>query len=175
MKSYLIHRSECTERKDCVKNIVNHIPNINIINPVWCPILPSLGCILSHVKVARIAKDGYFVFEDDAVISDSSFLDIPLNDADVIYFGTNGSAFQTKPIDCIHHWGTHAMYISNKARQLFLDNWEAELQHIYPKGFPAIDEIWSVLIRRFGLEIRIHELIPQKVGLFSYISHSIRK
>lgn len=172
MKSFLIHKDSCIERKDCVASIIRHT-GAKLIDPVWCPILPALGCILSHVKVARMATTGYFVFEDDAVIEDPTFLEEPL-DADVIYYGTNGYAFQTKPIDAIHHWGTHAMYISNKARLLFLHNWEKELEYIYPKGFPAIDEIWSVLIRRFDLTIKIYDYIPQKKGLRSYISHSIR-
>lgn len=171
MKSFVIHNKDCQERKELVDILLNKT-KCHIIDPVWCPIFPVLGCILSHIKVARLGEGGYFVFEDDAVFNDE-FFDIRL-DTDIIYFGINGKALQHKPISCIHFWGTHALFISEKARLILLNEWEKELQFEYPKGFPAFDEILSVLIYKHNLSFKIFDCIHQRKGLVSYISGSVR-
>ena len=172
MKSFLIHHSNCKERDGYVKTIVEKT-NALVIDPVWCPYFPTLGCILSHIKVARLGEGGYYVFEDDCEIVED-FLNIPL-DYDIIYFGINGKAFQRRPIECMHYWGTHALYISERARKILIDNWEKELEVLYPKGFPAIDEILSVLIVRHSLSFKIYDSVRQAKGLVSSISGTVRK
>lgn len=168
---YIIHHKEATEREKCVENIVK-LTGAEIVEAVWCPIFPVLGCILSHLKVARMGQGGYYVFEDDCEVF-GDFLSVPL-DSDIIYFGINGKALQKKPIECIHYWGTHAMFISEKARLILLEHWEKELEVLYPKGFPAFDELLSVLAYRHKLSIKILDLVGQKKGFVSYISGNVR-
>ena len=170
MKAFIIHK-ECQERKELV-DILLQKTNAVIVDPVWCPIFPVLGCLLSHIKVARMGEGGYYVFEDDCVI-DKDFFDLPL-DADIIYYGINGKALQDKPIKCWHYWGTHSLWVSERARKILIDEWEKELSFIYPKGFPAFDEILSVLIHRHNLSYKIYEYTSQKKGLVSFISGNVR-
>lgn len=173
MKSFLIHRNSCVEREDCVKAIVD-ITGCTIVEPVWCPTFPVLGCLLSHIGVAEKGEGGYFVFEDDCVVLDKDFLNLP-RDADIVYYGINGKAKQIRPITCEHYWGTHAMYVSEKARLILLENWTKELEFKYPNGFPAVDEMISVLIARHNLTVKIYDSIKQKSGLKSYISGNTRR
>lgn len=171
MKSFVIVGKD-KERVRYVNEIVK-LTNALVVDAVWCPIFPVLGCLLSHINVARMGEGGYMVFEDDCHIKDHRFMVYPC-DADIVYYGINGTADQERPIPCKHYWGTHAMYVSEKARRCLLACWEAELEQVYPKGFPAMDEIWSVLIARHGLTFTIHDCIEQQKGLRSSISGNIR-
>lgn len=172
MKAFIIHNKNCSERLSCVENIVS-LTGAEIVEPVWCPTFPVIGCILSHIGVAELGEGGYYVFEDDCDVINDKFMETQI-EADIVYFGINGRCFQTKPIYCEHKWGTHAMYISEKARKVLLENWTRELEFLYPKGFPAFDEILSVLALRHGLTVRVYDFIKQKKGFVSYISGNVR-
>ena len=173
MKSFIIHRDSMTERKDCVNKIVS-LTNAEVVEAIWFPLFPPMGCLLSHIKVARMAEGEYLVFEDDCHVLNEDFMKLDRN-ADIVYYGINGSAFQTKPIECEHYWGTHAVYISDKVRRLLLEHWEKEISVLYPKGFPAIDEMLSVFIKRYDLSMKIYNAIEQKKGLLSSVTGRPRR
>jgi GR25 family glycosyltransferase involved in LPS biosynthesis len=134
------------------------------------------GCTRSHVEVAKLAKqlfphDSYLVFEDDCVLSDgwdTIYKAHPT--ADIVYLGYNDMCEHTI-------FGTHALLISPKARDLFLQQWQTIGEKVQNRM--ATDWILSRLIRDNKLYVvlpdkQTKELAMQKKGLVSLITKSVR-
>jgi GR25 family glycosyltransferase involved in LPS biosynthesis len=128
------------------------------------------GCRESHMKLYREAPPGPItVFEDDCEIVRPDLLKLinqHKDKNDIIYLGVNSVNKNGTS------YGTHAMWISSKARAAFL------------KDAPSIidiplDKMWSKVIKNNNLQVykppKIHEYVRQKSGLRSYISGKVWK
>ncbi len=172
--AFVIHADSAVERNPLVDQIVKKTGAI-IVEAVMIS-NGAEGCTRSHVEVAKLAKelyphDSYLVFEDDCVLSDGWDRIIRDNPtADVIYIGYN---------DLCEHtiFGTHALMMSPKARDLFLQQWKIIGEKVENKM--ATDWILS----RLFVENKLHTVIPrkefkdlamQKKGLVSTITKRVR-
>ena len=103
------------------------------------------GCTLSHMGILRKAPRDVLVFEDDCILQDN-FADAirtHKHTHDIVYVGVlkswNGGSS-----------GTHAYWVSQKAKQTFL-------QHVYKVDpnladkYPT-DLAWNMIISRYGLK-----------------------
>lgn len=108
------------------------------------------GCRTSHLKVAQIAKDlypqeSYLVFEDDCVLSDDWMRCVQeAKGADVVFLGYNDKSWHTI-------YGTHALMISPKARDLILARTEELAPCVRDVG--AFDHILSELMFQERLSV----------------------
>jgi GR25 family glycosyltransferase involved in LPS biosynthesis len=108
------------------------------------------------------------IFEDDCVLSeDWQEVMKGYEFADVLYLGYNDR--------CEHSvFGTHALYISPKARDVIIDHTEQFKDEVPNKG--AYDMILSLLCRKYGLITCIprtedrEKYAVQKKGLISQIT-----
>lgn len=194
LPSFIIHHAEQHDRKYLVQALVK-ATGASVIDAVWIPEDPIKGCRESHIKVARLAKElypdsPYLVFEDDCEIVDPHFLDL-LNehpDVDILYFGVTNYSQHTLPIVLYHSWGTHAMMITPKARDLFLSKLEEYLALPFPQDKHPVDQIYCVLEVKESLKVwkprmsycihpqnTIEKYVRQKPGLRSTISKTIRR
>lgn len=164
---YVIHMASAKERLPLVKQI-QKVTGARIFHAVKLPNGVD-GCRESHAKLYREALPGNItVFEDDCEIVRHDILDLIdkyKSNHDIIYLGVNN----VRKNGALN--GTHAMWISSKARDIFL-------KESVPDGTP-IDKMWSSIIKKYGLRVyrpsNIHEYVRQKPGLRSYISGKVWK
>jgi hypothetical protein len=106
------------------------------------------GCRQSHIAVANLAKEShpnshYLIFEDDCILSENWKEVLKGYEfADVLYLGYNDKC--SKAV-----FGTHALYLSPKARDVILFGAERYKDCVENKG--AYDWILSLLCRKYGL------------------------
>jgi GR25 family glycosyltransferase involved in LPS biosynthesis len=183
---YVLHHPTCTDRTDIVADLVARTGAV-IIEPVWLPEDTRRGCRESHMLVANRAKEEhpnkpYIVFEDDCVIIKPDLLQLiqKHSGVDLLYFGVSGWSIHDKPIRLSHSWGTHAMYITPKARDVFLDAVPGELLREYPSVHYPVDQIWCIVAHEKNLVVwrpsknREEKWVQQKVGLVSRIDFKKR-
>jgi GR25 family glycosyltransferase involved in LPS biosynthesis len=145
----------------------------------------ALGCYLSHLEVYKLnPNESVIIFEDDCIINDSNMLDIlcSLKRYDLVYFGVNmmwdiNDKTKCKPISAsakTHSWGTHAMWVSEKAKKIFFE---------YTKNIPftkTLDNLWNFIEDKYNLSFwrppanEIYKYCRQKIGLLSEISNKQR-
>ena len=175
MKAFVLHNSSCVERDEIVQELVKKTKAT-----VFQSYLLSdgkAGCRQSHIAVAKLAKslyplDKYIIFEDDCVLADDWETCLTgLEFADVIYLGYNDKCEHTT-------FGTHALVLSPKARDVIIDYAEKHKEDVINKG--AFDFILSLLCRKYGLLTCMPKMqdreryCHQKRGLVSQITGKIR-
>ena len=166
--SYIIHMSSAKEREGLVKKIVDMFGSI-VYEAIVIKGNGAAGCRESHTDIYKKIPEGddLLIFEDDCEIIDNSFKDIikkNKHNYDIIYIGVNfNSTDRYGPIN--GSWGTHAMWISSKAIQLFLSNYD---------NIKPVDHIWNDIERIYKLRVwRPYikdKYVKQKTGLISYIT-----
>ena len=174
--SYVIHSSISKDRDSLVDALVKETGAT-----VFDAIMDTdahLGCTRSHIAVAKLAKEShptshYLVFEDDCVLSEN-WKDIlkGYQFADVLYLGYNNRCDEAV-------FGTHALYLSPKARDVIIEGAERYKDCVKPKN--ACDWILSLLCRKYGLITCIPKLdnrelyCHQQKGIVSLITGLPRK
>lgn len=175
MKAFIIHSSACQERREVVDELVKRTGG-EVVDAVMLENRVE-GCMRSHLKVAALAKqvapnEPYMVFEDDCILEDgwdgilsqSQF-------ADLLYFGYTDANKDTI-------FGTHALWISPRLRDLFLEKGEEYTFKV--RASWAVDWIIPKLCQDFKLNVfrPTYELREkwayQKRGLTSQITGKIR-
>jgi len=165
---YVIHMADAKERLPLV-NKLQKVTGAKIFHALKLPD-GNDGCRESHIKLYREAPPGPItVFEDDCEIVRPDLLELINQHKDVhdiIYLGVNSVNKNGTS------YGTHAMWISPKARDMFLKEGPQK------SGTP-IDKMWNNIIKKYGLRaykpLKIHEYVRQKSGLRSYISGKVWK
>lgn len=175
MKAYIIHSSSCLERNEVVDQLIQKTGG----ERVEAVILPNRveGCLRSHLKVAQIAKERhpsepYLVFEDDCILEEG--WDSILHQstfADLIYIGYTEASQDTI-------FGTHALWIRPKLRDLFLEKGE---DYAFKVRFhwatdwiiPKICQDYKLNVFRPAYALR-EKWAHQKKGLMSQITGKIR-
>lgn len=140
--SFIIHSSCLPERKKLVDMLLLDT-DAEIVEAVWLPNDPKKGCRESHKKVAQLAKEkapnaSYLVFEDDCELVSPRWYYPFLagDDVDVVYLGVNGfGKFEGN----VYSYGTHAMIVSPKVRDLLIEKMDEYVDKVPDKG--AIDWI----------------------------------
>lgn len=186
LPAYIIHNSDQMDRKEIVEKLIQ-TTGAKVVEAVWSRENPVWGCRESHKKVARLAKEEhpdspYLVFEDDCEIVNPNFLNLLLDnvDVDLLYFGVNGFCTHQLPFKLRHSWGTHAMMITPKVRDLFLAKEADYLQMKFPLGNHPLDQLFCVMEAKENLKVwkpderTMKQWVRQKPGLKSAISGSIR-
>jgi len=196
---YIIHLESCTEREIIQTELeaffqvkipfFHAISAIKDSNLLWKspqgykPLRPGeLGCVESHYILYKenMHKDFLTVFEDDAEVIDMNglgeFLNTIPNDFDILLLGYNqivkGTVLQHYKT-VTEFWGTHAMILSKKSRDLFINEYD------YLKSIgqmqPA-DWLWNSIIQNNSLTVYtpLKPSIVQKEGLLSAITGGIR-
>ena len=169
MITKIIHMSSAIERNGLVHELVK-LTGGEVFEAIVVPGNGVAGCLQSHTEIYKQVPDGHdlLVFEDDCIIKDRSYVDfINRNKSvfDIIYLGVNCiNAFDEtgKPLSS---WGTHSMWISNKAIKIFLN-------HI--PIVRELDNIWCEIEQFHKLKVLrpnpIDKYTIQKEGLKSYIT-----
>lgn len=93
-QKFVINGKKCHERKkqfyDMCKDF--NVNNISLFNAVMIKKNPALGCLYSHLNLIKKAKkekmNNILIFEDDCLLTSSTFFNIPDN-WDMLYFGGN--------------------------------------------------------------------------------------
>lgn len=140
------------------------------------PMLPgAVGCLESHIALYKSNPRGILtVFEDDAVVKDSeglsNFIRIFPKDYDIILLGYNKIAKGNIENNIYHvkrFYGTHAMILTENARQLLVEEYESQKPLAEP-----MDWLWSHVIEDNNLKTYapLSPCIIQKPGLESQIT-----
>lgn len=175
--SYIIHMSSVKEREHLVNKIVEMFGSI-VYEAIVINGDGAAGCRESHTDIYKKIPigDDLLLFEDDCEIIDDSFKNIikkNKNKYDIIYIGvthksTNSLNVTGGPKN--GSWGTHAMWISSKAIQLFLN---------YKDNQNPVDHSWNEIERIYNLNVwRPYikdKYVKQKNGLISLITNTISK
>lgn len=174
--AFVIHYSGCKDRDEVTADLINKT-KATLVESCWLPEHPLRGNTLSHIQVAKLAKtlhptQHYLVFEDDCELAeDWSDCLKGMEFSDVLYLG-----YTDKSKDVTY--GTHALYLSPKARDVIISHAEG-LGNRVDRKF-AFDHILSKLSREQGLITCIpkkeecQRYAQQKKGLKSYITGKIR-
>ena len=140
--SYIIHSSTCPDRDGLVEMLRDEA-DAEVVEAVWDPQDPKRGCRESHKKIAAMAKRDYpdcsdLVFEDDCEFVSPRWYypSIAGGEVDLIYLGVNGYG---KFFGDLYSYGTHAMIISPKVRDLILEKTDDYVDAVWEKG--AFDHI----------------------------------
>jgi hypothetical protein len=140
--AFIIHSSFCSERNKLVEALVE-ATGAEVVEAVWYPDDPKKGCRESHKKVAQMAKEkapnaSYLVFEDDCeLVSERwNYPFIAGEDIDLVYLGINGYG---KFFGQMYSYGTHAMLVSPKVRDLILEQTDLKAKEVWDKG--AFDHV----------------------------------
>ena len=165
---YVIHMAEAKERIPLV-NKLQKITGAKIFHALKLPDGVD-GCRESHMKLYREAPPGPItVFEDDCEIVRPDLLTLinqHKDENDIIYLGVNSINKNGTS------YGTHAMWISSKARAAFLKDASSIIDI-------PLDKMWSKVIKNNKLRAykppKVHEYVRQKPGLRSYISGKVWK
>jgi GR25 family glycosyltransferase involved in LPS biosynthesis len=173
--AYVLHHPSCHERTEIVKDIVDKT-KATVFESYLLPNGKD-GCRWSHIGVAKLAKSlhpekSYLVFEDDCALEEGWQEGLKgVEFADVVYLGYTDRTKDTL-------FGTHALYISPKARDVIIEHTEEHKNEVPDKG--AYDFILSLLCRRYGLITCMprfsdkDKYCSQKKGLRSQITGRIR-
>ena len=184
MKKYIIHLPESTDRDFLVQDIIDKtgaevFPAIKASNG-------GKGCFLSHLELyKKDPEESLIVFEDDCQILNSNILELVdkySETYDIIYFGVVYvwvADSEPKIInnfihsDILNSWGTHAMWISAKARQIFLEYYNNN--HNLHTQKP-VDHVWNDIQNTYNLKVwrpsNIFEHCKQYNGISSTITSS---
>lgn len=179
--SFVIHSSLNPERKKLVEKLVE-TTGAEVVEAVWDKSDPKKGCRESHKKVAQLAKEkapdaSYLVFEDDCeFVSERWYFPMVAGeDIDIVFFGINGyGVFEKEKIS----YGTHAMLISPKVRDLILEKTDDYVEKVWDKG--AFDFILNKICYDNGCTIwrptekDKERWVRQCPGLKSNITGNIR-
>jgi hypothetical protein len=177
--SYIIHMSSVKEREHLVNKIVEKFSSI-VYEAIVINGDGAAGCRESHTDIYKKIPigDDLLLFEDDCEIRDDSFMNIIKKNKkkyDIIYIGVTHKSIDTLNITDIGgpkngSWGTHAMWISSKAIQLFLN---------YKDNQNPVDHIWNEIERIYNLNVwrpYINDkYVKQKNGIISCITNNISK
>ena len=173
--AFVIHSPTHTDRNEIVEDIVNKTGATQFQSYLLSD--PVRGCLASHVGVAKLAKSlypesHYLVFEDDCELFEN--WNVPIQDAsgfDVVYLGyTDKCSYAT--------FGTHALLLSPKARDLIID--KILLWAPFTDKKNAYDQVLSLMCREEGLSVCMPKyemretFCKQKRGLKSTITGHIR-
>jgi hypothetical protein len=172
-KSYIIHISTATERAEIVKSIVD-LTGAEVFEGIIIPGNGHKGCTMSHLTIYKqVPEDNdLLIFEDDCEILDPSFvtyIEEKKKQYDVVFIGINSRDFDINKREC--SYGTHAMWISRKALDIFIEH--------FPKtNTEAIDHIWNEIEHIYNLKYfrpkEPYQFVRQKPGLLSYINGKAR-
>ena len=173
--AFVLHSSSCSERDDIVIDIINKTKATVFESYVFSD--GKKGCRYSHIGACKLARSLYpdkhfLIFEDDCVLSED-WADVLKGHefADILYLGYNDRSEHSV-------FGTHALYISPKARDVIIEHTEEWKNEVVDKG--AYDMILSLLCRKYGLITCIPRMedrekyAVQKKGLISQITGKIR-
>lgn len=138
---------------------------------------PIEGCMRSHMKVAALAKErhpseSYIVFEDDCILEDGWDSILSQSQfADLLYFGYTHASKDTI-------FGTHALWISPRLRDLILEKSEeyafkVRAQWAADWVIPKLCQDYHLNVFRPTYEHR-EKWAYQKRGLTSQITGNIR-
>jgi hypothetical protein len=179
--AFLIHSSSCPERNDVVEMLQLEC-DAEVVEAVWYPNDPKKGCRESHKKVAQIAKEkypeaSYLVFEDDCELVSPRWYypSIAGGTVDLIYLGVNGYG---KFNGDLYSYGTHAMIVSPKVRDLILEKTDDYVDAVWEKG--AFDHILNKMCYDNQITVwrpperEMERWVRQKKGLKSTITGNIR-
>lgn len=173
--AFVIHHTSTTGREELCQDIVKKTGAIQFQSYLLNDRV--LGCTYSHIGVAKLARSmcpdkHYLVFEDDCVLAEDWKYPIEnFGDYDVLYIGYNDRCS-----DKI--FGTHALYLSPKARDAIIDLAE-KISHDQFKREPY-DWLLSQLCREEGLSVCVPKLemkekwCAQKKGILSLITGQTR-
>ena len=146
--AFIIHSSKCIERQPIVKELQEKTG----ATVLEASLLENRreGCSTSHIRVAETAKklypsQPYLVFEDDCILNDNWKESLTLS-SDVVYLGYNNSSKTTI-------FGTHALLISPKARDIILNHTRQHALDVYDKW--AFDWILSFLCHSYNLSVQL--------------------
>lgn len=184
IKKYIVHLPDSSRRKGMVSDIMQ-VTGAEVYDAIRAKD-GAIGCYLSHLEIMK--KDpgeSVIIFEDDCIINDKnmlSLLDIH-KDYDLLFFGVNrmfergnkekNSNFAEGTL--LNSFGTHAMWVSVKAKEIFLE---------YMKNksyFKPLDGLWNIIENEFNLKVwrpadgEIYRYCEQKVGELSIIDGKLRK
>ena len=171
----MIHDNQCTARDSIVKDLV-HKTKATLFQSYMLQ-NRNEGCMNSHIGVARLAKalhplSHYIVFEDDCILEEGWEEALKgLEFADVVYIGYTDKCLEAT-------FGTHALLLSPKARDVIIEHTREEGLHVQEKF--AFDWILSALSRKYGLITCMPKIedrekwCHQKRGLVSQITGKIR-
>lgn len=169
--AFVIHHDSCVDRKPLVQDIVKKT-GANIVQSVLLPNGKD-GCRITHLKVALIARNlypdnTYLVFEDDCVLAENWKEALQeAKYADVGYLGYNDRSSSVI-------YGTHAVWITPKARDIILRDAEFVKDQVIDKG--AYDHILSLICLKNNLSVwsppieKKDQWAVQKKGLKSLIT-----
>lgn len=161
-KIFIIHYDLCLERKPLVEKIVG-MTGATVFSAIKDR---KIGCYLSHLTIYKSKESDLIVFEDDCEILDKSFIDLLpslIDQYDLVYFGVNHILKKGS-------YGTHAMWISDYARQCFINN-NGDI-HI------PVDHMWNHIENKYNLRVwrpnPKDRYVRQKIGLKSITTGGIR-
>lgn len=173
--AFVIHHPSHVQRADVVKDLCEKTKAVVFEAHLMSD--PISGCMSSHLGVARLAKSlhpesHYLVLEDDCELLEGwDQLLVDVSGFDVTYLGYTDRCYWAT-------FGTHALVLSPKARDILLEKGADYGQATKPKN--TYDHALSELCRKEGLSVRMpqygmHELFcRQKRGLKSTITGHIR-
>lgn len=173
LPTFLIHSSDSKDRDEIVANLVNET-NAEIVEAI---ILDNrlLGCSMSHLKVAHLARHlypnaPYLVFEDDCVLKPGWNEALSNLSGEVVYLGYND-----RHVSGVL-FGTHAMLIYPKARDFLIEHLEAELRKtVFTLPIDWLCwQLWQKGQFEVGYPDQKDVYCEQKKGLVSLISGNIR-
>lgn len=176
LPAFIIHSSSSTDRNSIVQDIVQKT-NATVFDAIMT-VDGKDGCRKSHIEVAKLAKlsfpsSHYLVFEDDCILRENWREVLKGYEfADVLYLGYNDRC--SKAV-----FGTHALFLSPKARDAIIQDAETLKDSVENKG--AYDWILSLLCRKYGLitcmpRMENRELFcHQQKELVSLITGQLRK
>lgn len=174
--AFVIHYSACKDRDNLTADLI-HKTKATLVESCWLPTEPVKGNLLSHIQVAKLARtlhptQHYLVFEDDCVLAeDWSECLKGMEFSDVLYLGYNDKSKEVT-------YGTHALFISPKARDAIIARAEVLGHQVDRKN--AFDHILSKICRQEGLitcMAKVEEkerYAHQQKGIKSYITGKVR-
>ena len=173
--AFVIHDRACQRREEIVLQLLDKTKATVFQSYVLTN--GAEGCMNSHLGVARTAKalyptSHYLVFEDDCILEEGWEECLKgMQFVDVLYLGYNDKCSKAT-------FGTHALYLSPKARDILIEHTREEGQQVEVKN--AMDWILSSLCRKYGLITCMpkHEdrerWCHQQKGLVSQITGRVR-
>jgi GR25 family glycosyltransferase involved in LPS biosynthesis len=184
IEKYIIHVPECTRRKELVDKLIE-ITGAQIYDAIKAKD-GKIGCYLSHIEILKKNPEkSVIIFEDDCIINLPDMLNIldDLKGYDMVYFGVNRVFDRSnitinknfKPGTKLNSYGTHAMWVSSRARKIMLDF------VAYRSYFMPMDELWNLIENDNDLNVwrpdfkDCYKYCEQKVGELSIIDGKLRK
>ena len=185
IKKYIIHIPECDVKRQRIVNDLIALTGAEVFDAIRAND-GALGCYLSHLEIyKKNPNESVIIFEDDCVINDKNMLSLldELKGFDLIYFGVNriinNNVISKRNLIIpegghIGSFGTHSMWVSAKARQIFLE---------YAKDKPfylPVDTLWNFIAYKNKLNVwrpdisNIYKYCEQGLGIISTIEKKVR-